>query len=119
MQIKQRFKIWRHFEQNFENFVHRINAFVNEFVSSLRRAELLFTLFQNYTHHNFQKIQQKRLFWRQDIQIHNFVKHVKQDSKGDHNSTHKQFNEDSRHVFRVANERSVEQKLRNDVKVAH
>jgi hypothetical protein len=51
-------------ETRSENFVHRINALVNEFVSSLRRAELLFALFQNCTHYRSQETQQKRLFWR-------------------------------------------------------
>jgi hypothetical protein len=32
---------------------------------------------------------------------------------------HKQFNEDSRHVFRVADERSQKSKLRNDVEAVH
>jgi hypothetical protein len=99
--------------------VHRTNVLANEFVSNLRRIELSLTLFQNDTHHNSQETQQERLLRRQDIQTHNFIKHAEQDSEVDHNSTHKQLSEDSRHASRVADERSQEQKLRNDAEVAH
>jgi hypothetical protein len=99
--------------------VHKINAFVNEFISNLRRIKLSFILLQNCTHHNSQEIQQKKLLRRQDIQIHNSVKHVKQDFEVNYNSTHKQFNENSRHALRVVDERSQKQKLRNSIEVAH
>ncbi len=50
--------------------MHEINTFVNEFVSSLRRIELSFILFQNCTHHNFQETQQKNYF---NVKIYKFI----------------------------------------------
>ncbi len=66
----------------------------------------------------FKKFNKKNYF---DVKTYKFItlQHVKQDSEIDHNSTLKQFNEDSRHVLRVANKRSQKQKLRNDVEVVH
>jgi hypothetical protein len=76
LQVKQRFKIERHLKQNFKNSLHEDHVLANKSVSSMRHAELSFFVFQNRAYHCSQETQQKELFERQDVQIHNSVEHA-------------------------------------------
>ncbi len=72
--------------------MHRIYIFVDKLISSLRQVELSHVLFQNRAYHNFQKIEKKKLFECQNLQIHNVAKYFKQNARIHHNAMNKRFN---------------------------
>jgi hypothetical protein len=88
MQIKQCIEIERHFESRIENSREQIDLAFSESVSSLRRIELSFVLFQKNAHHCIEKIEEEELHERQDIQIDRFIEHFRQSAEIDHRAAY-------------------------------
>jgi hypothetical protein len=88
MQIRQCIEIERHFESRTESSREQINLAFSESVSSLRRAELSFTLFQKDAHHCTEKVEKEELHERQDIQIDRLIEHSRQNAEIDHRAAY-------------------------------
>jgi hypothetical protein len=84
MQIKQCIEIERHFESRIESSREQTDFASSESVSSLRRAELSFALFQRNAHHCTEKVEKEELHERQDIQIDRLIEHFRQSAEIDH-----------------------------------
>jgi hypothetical protein len=88
MQIKQCIEIERHFESRIESSREQIDLAFFESVSSLRRIELSFALLQKDAHHCIEKIEEKELHERQNIQIDRFIEHFRQSAEIDHRAAY-------------------------------
>jgi hypothetical protein len=88
MQIRQCIEIERHFESRTENSCEQTDFAFSEFVSSLRRTELSFALFQRNAHHCIEKVEEEELHERQDIQIDRLIEHFRQNAEIDHRAAY-------------------------------
>jgi hypothetical protein len=88
MQIKQCIEIERHFESRTESSREQTDLASSEFVSSLRRIELSFALFQRDAHHCTEKVEKEELHERQDIQIDRLIEHSRQSAEIDHRAAY-------------------------------
>jgi hypothetical protein len=88
MQIKQCIENERHFESRSKNSREQIDLAVSESVSSLRRVELSFALFQKNAHHCIEKVEKEKLHERQDIQIDRLIEHFRQSAEIDHRAAY-------------------------------
>jgi hypothetical protein len=88
MQIKQCIEIGRHFESRIESSREQTDLAFSEFVSSLRRIELSFALFQKDAHYCTEKVEKEELHERQDIQIDRLIKHSRQNAEIDHRAAY-------------------------------
>ncbi len=88
MQIRQCIEIERHFESRIESSREQTDFASSELVSSLRRAELSFALFQRDAYHCTEKVEKEELHERQDIQIDRLIEHFRQSAEIDHRATY-------------------------------
>jgi hypothetical protein len=88
MQVKQCIEIERHFESRTESSREQTDLASSESVSSLRRVELSFVLLQKDAHHCIEKVEEKELHKRQNIQIDRLIEHFRQSAEIDHRATY-------------------------------